>query len=165
MTTEAKKRVDASKFAAALRSIVDSYIEPGDDAAQVLIAAAAFIELQASELATALQHGPNIKECGHVDHGGVDCLPCRAEKAEAELERIKAALPKTRDNKLIQLCKLPMAWIANDGSILDVTGWYLYDDGVFGVRTVSDDLRATHIVNPTDLYSTRESALAGKAGA
>lgn len=79
----------------------------------------------------------------------------------ARLQAIVDQLPKTADGVLVVGCRT-LVYLCHDGTILDVTGWYLYDDGVWGVRITIDDGSTMTSLNTGRVYSTREAAVATK---
>ena len=87
----------------------------------------------------------------------------RIEELEAEVKQLQAiekSLPKTADGVSI-IAAPDLHEVSCDGTIVKVTGWYLYSDGVWGVRIRYDGPRRaniTHLVAENRVYSSREAA-------
>ena len=91
-------------------------------------------------------------------------LAAEAQRLQHKVDRLQAIvdkLPKTADAVCIAAAQNPHE-LCLDGTIVRVTEWYLYSDGIWGVRTWNDkplDGFVTHVVaDDNRVYSTREAA-------
>lgn len=71
------------------------------------------------------------------------------------LRTIVDQLPKTADGVPIVECEKPVVRTF-DGELHDVTGWYLYSDGVWGIRIDTGEGRVTKIAASGEVFSSRE---------